>query len=133
MHMRIAQKFDRDTTTLLCSWGKCIATHDIVRDFFNSIANDVGFYISHKQIHVPLAPSFKSLQQWMDILLTINDIYILTNIHCWPDSCKSCFTSCFFSRNGHNNYSTSKGCVISWLTPWGWVYLSCNRNIWMLH
>jgi len=51
--------------------------------------------------------------------------------HCWPNSCESCFMSCFFWGSGSNDCNSSKDGVLLQLTPWRWFHPFSNRDIWM--
>jgi hypothetical protein len=47
------------THLIYCSHGgDQIIFHDAIRDVFASIVKDMGFHVSHEQIHVLLSPSF---------------------------------------------------------------------------
>jgi len=53
--------------------------------------------------------------------------------HYWPNSCGFCFMSRFFLKNGYDDCSSSKSCVISQPTPRRWFHPSSNRDIGCLH
>jgi hypothetical protein len=100
--------------------ANCTTTHDVVWDSFTSIVRDVEFHVLHEQTHVFSMPCLQSYCVYIIWYLHFN-----RHSHCWFNSCKSCFTNHFFSRNYHDNYSLDKcsldkGCVISWSTPRRW-------------
>jgi hypothetical protein len=111
--------------------GECIAKHDAVQDSFTSIARDVGFHVLCEH-----SCSFN----FISLVIVSTSGYCAYNIwythigrcsHCWFDLFKSCFTSLFFSRSGHEDCNLGKGCVILQPTPWGWFYPPCSKNIYM--
>jgi hypothetical protein len=51
--------------------------------------------------------------------------------HYWSNLCGPCFVNRFFPRRSCDNYSSGKGCVISWPIPWRWFHPSNNKDIWM--
>ncbi len=50
-----SQLIDSTRIHLLCydHWGEHIVVHDVVQDYFASIASDVRFHVSREQTHVP--------------------------------------------------------------------------------
>jgi hypothetical protein len=56
-----------------------MTTHNVVYDTFVSIAKGTIFHVLHEYIHVLSLPSFKSLSQWVDIMLTTYGAHTLIN------------------------------------------------------
>ncbi len=52
---------------------------------------------------------------------------------CWSNSCRSCFVSHFFLRNGDNDYNLGKGHMKLRLTPWIWFHPSSSKIFGCLH
>jgi hypothetical protein len=112
--------------------GECNVTHDAICDSFISIVRDVNFHVSCKQTHVLLTPYLQWLWQQVNIVFIIDGIRALVDVII-VDSTHANFISWvnFFLWNGCDNCSLGKGCVIFQLTPKGWIYPFCNKNIWM--
>jgi hypothetical protein len=66
---------------LCCVHGnERITTHGIVHNTFATIAQDVGFHVGWKQLHVLLLIMFNSSHQRIDIVLTKDNIPTLVDI-----------------------------------------------------
>jgi hypothetical protein len=111
MHMRLAHTFDKDTFISLCSWEEHTATHNVVQMLCWALC------LMWTNSCFPYTISL--------IIMTTGEYCAYIKCyshfgkrhHCWFDLFRFCFMNCFFSRNGHDDYTLSKGCVISWLTP----------------
>jgi hypothetical protein len=55
-------------------------THDVVRDTFVAIVQDVGFHVGEEQLHVLPSTTFNSSCQWVNIVFTKNDIHTLIDV-----------------------------------------------------
>jgi len=60
--------------------GEHTTTHDVIRNFFASIARDVGLHVMRKQTHVHSTSSFQSSWWRMDIVFTADGIHTLVNV-----------------------------------------------------
>jgi hypothetical protein len=66
---------------LRCADGnERIRTHDVIYDTFVAIAWNVGFHLGRKQLHALLSTTLNSFHQWINIMLTKNDIHILIDV-----------------------------------------------------
>jgi len=59
--------------------NKCTRTHDAVCNTFVAIVWDVSFHVGWKQLHVFFLNMFNSSCQWVNIVLTKDDIHTLVN------------------------------------------------------
>jgi hypothetical protein len=55
-------------------------THDVIRNIFASIVQDVGYHVGWKQLHVLSSTMFNSFCPQVDIVLTIDDIHTVANV-----------------------------------------------------
>jgi hypothetical protein len=58
-----------------------IRTHDVVRNTFVAIAQDVGFHVRWEQLHVLPSNTFNSSYQRINIVLTKDDICTLVDVN----------------------------------------------------
>jgi hypothetical protein len=66
---------------LCCTHGnERIGTHNVVHDTFAAIARNVGFHVGRKQLHALPSTTFNSSCQQIDIVLTKDGIYTLTDV-----------------------------------------------------
>jgi hypothetical protein len=112
-------RFDRDTFFMLCSWGimhyhtwcslgffrfHCLGCWVPCFTWKNSCFPNTIFLV------IVVMSGYCAYSRWYSHFGRCS--------HYWPDLCKFCFVSCFFSRSGHDDCSLGKGCVISWPTLW---------------
>jgi hypothetical protein len=57
-----------------------MGTYDVVHETFDTIVQDVGFQMGREQLHVFLLIMFNSSHWRVDIVLTKDGIYTLTNV-----------------------------------------------------
>jgi hypothetical protein len=57
-----------------------MGTHDVIRDIFTTIAQDVNFHVGQKQVHALPSTTFHSSCQQVNIVLTKYGIYTLANV-----------------------------------------------------
>jgi hypothetical protein len=60
--------------------NKHTKTHDVIRDTFATIAQNVGFHVGREQLHVLLSTTFNSFCWQFNIVLTRDDICTLVDI-----------------------------------------------------
>jgi hypothetical protein len=118
MHMWPCHKFDRDTPILFCSWGRAHNHTWWSLRFFR-------FYCYGCQVPC-FAWANTCFYDAISLVIMMMSGCCAYSIwyshfgrhrHCWLDSCRSCFMSCFFLRNGYDDCNSRKNCVILWLTP----------------
>jgi hypothetical protein len=57
-----------------------IGIHDVVRDTFAAIVQDVNFHVGQKQLHAFLSSMLNSSYWWVDIMLTKDGMCTLANV-----------------------------------------------------
>jgi hypothetical protein len=55
-------------------------TYDVICDSFVAIAQDAGFHVGWKQLHVLPSNMFNSFRQWINIVFIKDGIHTLVNI-----------------------------------------------------
>jgi hypothetical protein len=60
--------------------NECTRTHDEVCDIFATVAHDVDFHVGWEQLHALLLNTFNFFCQWVNIVLTKDDIHTLANV-----------------------------------------------------
>jgi hypothetical protein len=131
MHLWLAFKFSKDPPFFYSHGGEQIASHNVVKNAFTSIARDVGFHVLHDQTHVLLSPFLQSSCWWVNIMLLIEDIHTLADviiakptylISCVISSCGVAMTMVAYAKDGfyHNQHLID-------------VFLSlCHIGFWLL-
>ncbi len=130
--MWLGHRFDKDTLTSLCSWGRG----------HGHTWCSLRFFCRHCQgCQVPCFARTKTCSP--------NTIFLIIMVmsgycayikwyshfgqcsHCWSNLWGSCFVSRFFPKSGDNDCSLCKGHTILQLTPWIWFHPSNSKNIWI--
>jgi hypothetical protein len=120
------------------SFSAWISTYPIIPSFW--MGSNIFLSTLHARLGPPLSHgSWSSLMHMWSSHRSKRDTFTSLcswkKVHghtwCWPDLCKSCLWNCFFPKSGCNNYSSSKSCVISWSTSWGWFHVFNSKDIWI--
>jgi hypothetical protein len=88
---------------LCCAHGnEHIGTHDAICNTFAPITWDDGFNMGQEQLHALLSTTFNSFCQWVNIVLTKNDILTLVDVGIvdplvWMDLLSQSYTTQVFT------------------------------------
>jgi hypothetical protein len=70
-----------DIHLLCCIHGnECTKTHDVVRDIFATIVQNVIFHMGCEQLHLIPLTTFNSFHRWVNIVFTKDGIHTLVNV-----------------------------------------------------
>jgi hypothetical protein len=66
---------------LCCAHGnECVRTHDVIRNTFITIAQDVSFHVGWKQLHTLPLTTLNFFRRQVDIMFTKDGIHTLVDI-----------------------------------------------------